>query len=62
MKNKVDTGLVRIEEQLKAIKENLKDIKQQTEKQDNRFWSLMLALFIALFGAVAKVWFFSGNP
>ena len=43
---------------LDAINQHLDDLKQQVNKQDNRFWGLFLALFIALLGIIGKVLFF----
>ncbi len=43
---------------LDAISQRLGDLKEQVDKQDNRFWGLFLALFIALLGIIGKVLFF----
>jgi hypothetical protein len=32
-------------------------LKDEVKSQNNRFWTLVLALFVALFGAIAKIWF-----
>jgi hypothetical protein len=43
---------------LDAINQRLDDLREQVNKQDNRFWGLFLALFIALLGVIGKVLFF----
>lgn len=43
---------------LDAINQRLDDLREQVNKQDNRFWGLFLALFIALLGIIGKVLFF----
>ncbi len=47
------------DERLEAIKENLADLKKQSDKQDNRLWVLISAMFMALIGLLFKI---SLNP
>jgi chromosome segregation ATPase len=46
---------------LEAINQRLDDLRDQFNKQDNRFWGLFLALFITLIGIVGKVLLFPSN-
>ena len=56
---KLDLHIVRTDERLDSINQNLADLKKQSEKQDNRLWVLISGIFLALLGFVVK---FSMNP
>ncbi len=58
---KLDIYIAKTDERLDSIKQNLDDLKKQSEKQDNRLWILVSGLFLTMFGAVAKIVFFP-NP
>lgn len=58
---KMDVYIAKTDERLDSIKQNLDDLKKQSEKQDNRIWLLISGLFLTLLGAVAKIAFFP-NP
>jgi len=44
----------RMDEKLESISENMADLRKQSEKQDNRLWVLISAMFLALLGFVIK--------
>ncbi len=56
---KLDIHITKTDERLNAINNNLTDLKKQTDKQDNRLWVLISAMFLALLGFVIKT---SINP
>lgn len=47
--------VTKTDERLEAIKENLADLKKQSDKQDNRLWVLISAMFMALIGLLFKI-------
>jgi uncharacterized protein (UPF0305 family) len=44
---KLDIHIVRTNERLDALNQGLPDLKKQSEKQDNRLWVLISAMFVA---------------
>ncbi|MFM7577479.1 MAG: hypothetical protein ACKO5Q_11155 [Microcystaceae cyanobacterium] len=47
--------VTKTDERVEAIKENLADLKKQSDKQDNRLWVLISAMFMALIGLLFKI-------
>jgi peptidoglycan hydrolase CwlO-like protein len=47
---------------LDVINQRLDDLKEQIGRQDNRFWGLVVALFVVLLGIIGKVLFFPSQP
>jgi hypothetical protein len=58
---KTDEQLKGIETQISDLKVNIGDIKLQLRSQDNRLWTFVGALFLAVLGFLAKFAFFPGG-
>jgi uncharacterized protein (UPF0305 family) len=52
---KLDIHIARTNERLDTLNQGLTDLKKQAEKQDNRLWVLISAMFLALLGFVLKM-------
>ena len=59
LEHRLSLYVTKTDERLEAIKENLADLKKQSDKQDNRLWVLISAMFMALIGLLFKI---SLNP
>ncbi len=51
----------RNEEKLNGIDKRLDRLEIRVDDQDKRFWTLIIGAFLALFGLLAKMAFFSGQ-
>ena len=51
----------RNEEKLNGIDKRLDRLETRVDDQDKRFWTLIIGAFLALFGLLAKMAFFSGT-
>jgi DNA repair exonuclease SbcCD ATPase subunit len=55
--NRLNIYATKTDERLDNIKEGLTELRKQSEKQDNRLWVLISAMFLALLGLVFKMSF-----
>ena len=58
MDKKLDVHIAKTDEHFKAIDQRLESLEQNTKAQDNRLWTLIIGVVLALFGLLAKMAFF----
>jgi peptidoglycan hydrolase CwlO-like protein len=58
---KLDVYIAKTDEQLKNLETQISDIKVQMRSQDNRLWGFVAAVFLTVFGFVAKLTFLPGG-